>query len=33
MISSAIGDADRMSSCTWKLRDAIQKHPFNVEVL
>ncbi len=33
MISSAIGDADRMSSCTWKLRDVIQKHPFNVEVL
>ncbi|MDG1851813.1 MAG: hypothetical protein P8J44_06835, partial [Gammaproteobacteria bacterium] len=33
MISSAISDADRMSSCTWKLRDAIQKHPFNVEVL
>lgn len=33
MISSAIGDADRMSSCSWKLRAAISKHPFNVEVL
>ncbi len=33
MISSAIGDADRMSSCSWKLRAVIDKHPFNVEVL
>ena len=32
MISSAIGDADRMSSCSWKLRAAIKDHPFNVEV-
>jgi len=33
MISSAIGDADRMSSCSWKLRAALKDHPFNVEVL
>jgi len=33
MISSAIGDADRMSSCSWKLRAVIKKHPFNVEVM
>lgn len=33
MISSAIGDADRMSSCSWKLRAAIKQHPFNVEVM
>ena len=33
MISSAIGDADRMSSCSWKLRAVIDKHPFNVEVM
>ena len=33
MISSAIGEADRMSSCSWKLRAVIKNHPFNVEVL
>lgn len=33
MISSAIGQADRMSSCSWKLRAAIKNNPFNVEVL
>jgi len=33
MISSAIGDADRMSSCSWKLRAVIKNHPFNVEVM
>ena len=33
MISSAIGDADRMSSCSWKLRAVITNPPFNVEVL
>lgn len=34
MISSAIGEADRMSSCSWKLRAKISRqHPFNVEVL
>jgi len=33
MISSAIGDADRMSSCSWKLRAVIKDHPFNVEVM
>jgi hypothetical protein len=32
MISSAIGDADRLSSCSWLLRDAYQGH-FNVDVL
>jgi len=33
MISSAIGDADRMSSCSWKLRAVIKDHPFNVVVM
>jgi hypothetical protein len=33
MISSAIGDADRMSSCSWKLRDSFEADQFNVEVL
>lgn len=33
MISSAIGDADRMSGCSWILREAIQKSLFNVDVL
>lgn len=31
-ISSAIGDADRLSSCTWKLRASLDPAPFNVEV-
>jgi hypothetical protein len=33
MISSAIGDADRMSSCSWKLRGTFDAGEFNVEVL
>ena len=33
MISSAIGQADRLSSCNWALREIIRRHPFNVEVL
>ena len=33
MISSAIGDADRMSSCSWKLRSSFDSGDFNVEVL
>ena len=33
MISSAIGDADRMSSCSWKLRESFESGNFNVEVL
>ncbi len=33
MISSAIGDADRMSSCSWKLRETFDSGDFNVEVL
>ena len=32
MISGAIGKADRLSSCTWKLRRLIQPGLFNVEV-
>jgi hypothetical protein len=32
MISGAIGKADRLSSCTWKLRRIIQPGVFNVEV-
>lgn len=32
MISGAIGKADRLSSCTWKLRRLIQPSVFNVEV-
>lgn len=32
MISGAIGKADRLSSCTWKLRRLIQGGVFNVEV-
>jgi len=31
-ISSAIGEADRLSSCTWKLRASLDPAPFNVEV-
>lgn len=30
MISSAIGDADRMSSCSWRLRDEYDPGHFNV---
>lgn len=33
MISSAIGDADRISSCSWKLRGSFEAGNFNVEVL
>lgn len=33
MISGAIGDADRMSGCSWILREAIQKSLFNIDVL
>jgi hypothetical protein len=33
MISSAIGLADRLSSCSWNLRNAMQKGLFNVHVL
>lgn len=33
MISSAIGLADRMSGCSWKLRAAIKKSLFNIDVL
>lgn len=33
MISGAIGLADRMSGCSWNLRDAIEKGLFNVHVL
>ena len=33
MISSAIGAADRMSSCSWKLRERFDGGLFNVEVL
>lgn len=32
MISSAIGDADRMSSCSWRLRGSFDSGDFNVEV-
>lgn len=33
MISGAIGLADRLSSCSWNLRAAIQKSLFNIDVL
>lgn len=33
MISSAIGLADRLSSCSWKLREKMDSRIFNVEVL
>jgi len=33
MISGAIGLADRMSSCSWNLRKALNKTLFNVDVL
>jgi len=33
MISGAIGDADRMSGCSWVLREAIKKGLFNIDVL
>tara|TARA_B110000858_G_scaffold157616_1_gene180454 strand:+ start:37567 stop:39867 length:2301 start_codon:yes stop_codon:yes gene_type:complete len=33
MISGAIGDADRMSGCSWALREKIQKGLFNIKVL
>lgn len=32
MISPAIGDADRLSSCSWRLRQAVEGGSFNVEV-
>ncbi|PCH62990.1 MAG: hypothetical protein COC19_01955 [SAR86 cluster bacterium] len=32
MISSAIGDADRISSCSWSLREQLDPRPFNVDV-
>jgi hypothetical protein len=32
MISRAIGDADRMSSCSWKMREKHKASIFNVEV-
>lgn len=32
MISPAIGDADRLSSCSWKLRDMVEAGGFSVEV-
>ncbi len=32
MISSAIGQADRLSSCSWKLREHLDPAPFNVAV-
>lgn len=32
MISGAIGKADRLSSCTWKLRRLLENGIFNVEV-
>jgi hypothetical protein len=33
MISSAIGLADRLYSCSWKLREKIQSKVFSVDVL
>ncbi len=33
MISGAIGLADRMSGCSWNLREALEKGLFNVDVL
>ncbi|MDG1026242.1 MAG: hypothetical protein P8R01_09940 [Gammaproteobacteria bacterium] len=33
MISGAIGNADRMSGCSWFLREAIEKSLFNIDVL
>ncbi|MDG1443572.1 MAG: hypothetical protein P8R02_12930 [Pseudomonadales bacterium] len=33
MISGAIGEADRLSSCSWQLRDNLSRSPFNVDVL
>jgi len=33
MISGAIGDADRMSGCSWILREVVQKSLFNIDVL
>ncbi|MBL4679382.1 MAG: hypothetical protein JKY88_01515, partial [Pseudomonadales bacterium] len=33
MISPAIGKADRLSSCSWKLRETYSQGMFNVEVL
>lgn len=33
MISPAIGEADRLSSCSAQLRDALSDSPFNVDVL
>lgn len=33
MISSAIGDADRMSSCSWRLRSSFDPGQFNVGVM
>jgi len=33
MISKAIGEADRMSSCSWRLRSTLDAGEFNVDVL
>ena len=33
MIYGAIGDADRMSGCSWALRESMQKGLFNIDVL
>lgn len=33
MISGAIGDADRMSGCSWVLREKMKRGLFNVDVL
>ena len=33
MIFPAIGDTDRLSSCSWQLRDLLSDFPFNVDVL
>ncbi|MDT8428686.1 MAG: hypothetical protein RQ757_07965 [Pseudomonadales bacterium] len=33
MISPAIGEADRLSSCSWKLRQTLKPDLFNVDVL
>ena len=32
MISPAIGDADRLSSCSWRLRELVEGSSFDVEV-
>ena len=33
MIFSVIGDTDRLSSCSWQVRDLLSDSPFNVDVL